>query len=310
MLDNFLTIGQQVVIVFLIVLLGYIAGRTKLLSTQATDGMANLVVNYVTPAVIIMAFQRKFEIVLLQGFLVTMAAALACYFFSILFAHAVIHDEDTTRRCVMRCAAIFSNCGMIAMPLQAALFGNDGIFYGAAYVAAFNLVFWTYGTLEMGRGRQEVRLAKILLNPGLLGTVAGLALFFSSTMLPVIPANVCGYLSSMNVPLCMLVIGQRLSAVPIQSLFCEKGIWGPAAVRLVLVPIVMAVVMRVFQISDTVAVCAVIAAAAPAAASITLLAITCKQDADLAARVVSMQTILSLLTMPAVIMMAYRIIGG
>ena len=75
-LNNFITIAEQVGVVFVIVLLGFAGGRTGLFGDEASDGMANIAVNYVTPALVIMAFQREFEMALVNGFLLTMAGDL------------------------------------------------------------------------------------------------------------------------------------------------------------------------------------------------------------------------------------------
>ena len=61
-------------------------------------------------------------------------------------------------------------------------------------------------------------------------------------------------------------------------------------------------------IRGPVAVCLVISVAAPAAASVNILAITYKQDVDLAAKSVSMHTILSLITMPVLIAVVYSLL--
>ena len=80
-LNNFITIAEQVGVVFVIVLLGFAGGRTGLFGDEASDGMANIAVNYVTPALVIMAFQREFEMALVNGFLLTMAGDLLAFVF-------------------------------------------------------------------------------------------------------------------------------------------------------------------------------------------------------------------------------------
>ena len=45
-------------VVLFIVLLGFVGGITGLFGDKASDGMANIAVYYITPALIIMAFQR------------------------------------------------------------------------------------------------------------------------------------------------------------------------------------------------------------------------------------------------------------
>ena len=105
--------------------------------------------------------------------------------------------------------------------------------------------------------------------------------------------------------MCMLVIGQRLSKIPLRTLFNDKGIWKTVGIRLLFVPLVMTAVLWLLGIRGPVAVCLVISVAAPTAAAVNILAITYKQDVDLAAKSVSMHTILSLITMPVLIALVY-----
>lgn len=292
--------------VFLIVLLGFAGGKSGLISDQASDGMANIAVYYVTPALIVMAFQREFEVGLVQGFLVTMAGGFAAFGACVVLSHALFRGGARERRSVLRSACIFGNIGMMSLPLQQALFGGDGVFYCAASMAVFNLTFWSYCAITMGQpGQGRDMLRRAVLNPGLLGTVVGLVLFFCSVELPTVPATAMNSLANLNMPMCMLVIGQRLSKIPLKTLFDDRGVWGAAALRLVAVPLAAAAALWALGISGPVAVCLVISTAAPAAASVNMLAITYRQDVELASKAVSMHTLLSMITMPLIIALVY-----
>jgi len=305
-LNNFITIAEQVGVVFVIVLLGFAGGRTGLFGDEASDGMANIAVNYVTPALVIMAFQREFEMALIRGFLLTFVGDLLAFFFCVILSQIAIRRGKTERKSVLRAAIIFGNIGMMALPLEQALFGSDGVFYCAASIAVFNLTFWSYCAVTMGeKGEWKSVLKKLFCNPGILGTIVGLIFFFSSITVPKIPATAMNNLANLNMPMCMLVIGQRLSKIPLKTLFNDKGIWKTVGIRLLFVPLVMTAALWLIGIRGPVAVCLVISVAAPTAAAVNILAITYKQDVELAAKSVSMHTILSLISMPILIALVY-----
>ena len=302
LLSNFITIAEQVGVVFVIVLLGFAGGKTGLFGDEASDGMAKIAVNYVTPALVIMAFQREFEVALVQGFLLTMAGDLLFFFLCVALSLLVIRQGKPERKSVLRAATIFGNIGMMALPLQQALFGSDGVFYCAASIAVFNLTFWSYCAVTMSeKGGWKSVIKRVLCNPGILGTIVGLIFFFCSITVPKVPATAMNNLANMNMPMCMLVIGQRLSKIPLKTLFDDKGIWTTVGMRLILVPLIMTAILWILGIRGPVAVCLVISVAAPAAASVNILAITYKQDVELATKSVSMHTILSLISMPILI---------
>ena len=120
-LSNFLIIAEQVSVVFLVVLLGFVGGKTGLFGDKASDGIANIAVYYITPALIVMAFQREFDVSLVHGFLLTMAGNFVAFVFCVILSHTIIRGADCKRTSMLRAATIFGNIGMMSLPLQQAL---------------------------------------------------------------------------------------------------------------------------------------------------------------------------------------------
>lgn len=303
MISNIITVSNQVLVLLLLVCVGYLCGKRKLLSEEMTNGLATLCLYVVAPCLMITSFQREFHPYLLHNFLVTLFAALLIQGACILATRVTIRDREPKRRNVLRATVIFSNCGMMSLALQSSLYGADGVFYGAAYIAAFNLLFWTYGVLLLGR-REDISLRKVLLNPGIVGTVAGLVFFFASYTLPAPVKDACDHIANLNTPLSMLVIGQRISAGNLKTLFSDRGAAWSVAQRLGIVPLLVILVFSFLRVDSTAAMVCVIASCAPAAAANTMLAIELKQDSALSVKTVSMGTLLSMLTMPVVIILA------
>ena len=103
----------------------------------------------------------------------------------------------------------------------------------------------------------------------------------------------------------MLIIGQRLSKIPVRTLFAEKCIWKTAFLRMILIPAIMMAGLVLLHIRGVIAICILLMVSAPGAATVNMLAITYKQDVDLAAKSVSMHTLLSMIVLPVVIAVGY-----
>ena len=99
-------------------------------------------------------------------------------------AYLFVRDRDVRTRSVLRCAIVFSNAGFMGIPLEYALLGPDGVFYGVAYVVVFNLLFWSWGLVTFCGSLKDVRIRTLFLNPGSVGVVLGLPLFLCSWRLP------------------------------------------------------------------------------------------------------------------------------
>ena len=129
MLSDFLTVGQQVVILFILIGAGFASKKAKLISDNAVKGMTNLVLYLATPCIIISSFQNcKFNSEMLVNLLIMTVAVVCIYIGSIVIANLVFRDKDMSRRAVFRVATIYSNCGFMSLPLQQAILGSDGVF--------------------------------------------------------------------------------------------------------------------------------------------------------------------------------------
>ena len=162
MTENFLTVAQQVLILFILIAVGYVCGKVRFLTPVTSKNLTNIVLYFVTPCVVIDAFQREFNAEMLLNLGVTTLCALGIHLISILIVTLVFRDKDKSAVCVLRFGTVFSNCGFMSIPLQSALLGSDGVFYGAAFVAVFNLVLWSYGLVCMGGSAKSITPKKLI----------------------------------------------------------------------------------------------------------------------------------------------------
>ena len=59
MIGSFLTVGQQVLILFALMAVGFVLGKAKLMDDRGSLAMTNLVMYAVSPAMMVVAFQRE-----------------------------------------------------------------------------------------------------------------------------------------------------------------------------------------------------------------------------------------------------------
>ena len=304
MLENFLMVGQQVLILFILIVVGVICGKVQFLTRNTAKHLTNIVLYFVTPCVVIDAFQRDFEPELLTNLGITALCAVLIHAVSIVIAYLVFRDKDISRRCVLRFGTVFSNCGFMSIPLQAALLGADGVFYGAAFVAVFNLILWSYGLLTMSGDKKTLSPKHLLLNPGVIGVAAGMVLFLFSVHLTEVLSMPVSYMAALNTPLPMIIIGFYLSRTNLREALRDKKAYAAIALRLVAIPLLALFFMYLFQIRGVVLVACVIAAAAPIAAATTMFAAKFDRDTSLSVNLVSLSTLFSLATMPLIVGLA------
>ena len=312
-MDNFFAVATQVAVLFALMGVGAAARRLKLLGDAAMDGMVNLLLFVVTPCVIVDCFQRPFDRAMLGS--LGLAFVFASFGHAVLIAISAwcfrICGEDARR--TLRLAAVFSNAGFMGLPLEQAILGPRGVFFGAVYVAVFNLFIWSWGVRTMHGGglATGAERLKTYINSGTVGIALGLPLFLLSVRLPTILAVPVHHLANLNTPLAMLVIGYSLVGARLGAVAKSGDIYVASALRLVASPLLIVVVMLPFRrwLDVDMMLAMVIAASAPVAAMVSIFSAKFRRDVDVGVAVVSGTTLLSILTMPLVIALAMALLS-
>lgn len=303
MIGSFLTVGEQVLILFALMAVGFALGKAKLMGDKGSLAMTNLVMYAVSPAMMVVAFQREKDTADLHNFLVCLLLAAAVHAVSILLACAALRGKDGTCG-VLRFGAVFSNCGFMGYPLMAALLGSIGVFYGSAYVIVFTILSWTWGVYVITGDRSQLRLKPLLLNPGVISVVLAMALYLGQVTVPeplMVPIN---YLADLNTPLPMLVVGYQLSHANFKAALQGISSWVTLVLRLLVLPLASLGICLALNVSHDLTLVLLIAASAPPAALLSMFAARFGKDTALTSSLVSVQTAISALTMPVLVGLA------
>lgn len=305
MLEGLLVVARQVGVLFALMAVGAVCNKRILLTGEAVKGMVDVLMLIVTPCVIVHAFQRPFEPQLMKSLALALGIAVAAHLLGIIVSTAVFRMDDIGRRSVLRFAVTFSNAGFMGIPLEYALLGSDGVFFGAVYVAVFNVVCWSWGLVTMCGSLKEVRLKTLIVNPGTLGIALGLPLFIFSLRLPPVLGEPMRMLADLNTPIAMIVIGYYLAETSLRVALCSGAAYLAAALRLVVLPCaVLALVWLIRPEEGKMAIAVVTAASAPVAALTTVFAAKYGRDVSFSAGLVSGTTLLSMATMPPIVGLA------
>ena len=333
-MQNLATVAAQVGVLFALMAVGAVCRRVRLVDETSVKGMVNVLLLVVTPSLIIDSFQRPFDSSMMHGFFWAFVIAAFAHVAIILFARIFSRGDDSSRP-VLRLAMVFSNAGFMGIPLEQAILGAEGVFYGIVYVVVFNFFMWSWGLYEMrGTGnvtapcgwarpmgkrpsrakrvpRERWRsLRPMIVNPGTVGIAIGLPLFFASISLPAILKTPVHLLAELNTPLAMLVIGFYLAGADFRRVIRMPSAYFAAVVRLIVYPLAMVALLFPLRahFPREMMLALVTAASAPVAAMVSMFASKFERDVDLSVGLVSGTTLLSILTMPPVIAFAMEVL--
>lgn len=319
-LDSFLAVAQKVGLLFIIIAIGFLCQRLRLLTEEANKCMADIVMYFVTPCVIVNAFSstmysRTELLGILRNIAVVAAVSVILHTVMILSVYLLFRFRDEDRRRVMRFAAVFSNAGFIALPLAQALIDtptcHEGALYAAVFLAVFNVALWTWGLVDMSGEKKAMNYKKILFNPGIIGVVFGLFLFTSplymtlgdtaGIRMPALISDALSAMSALNLPLPMLMVGYYLGKADLLAALSDRWSYFCMAMRLLVFPMLTLGVLYLCGVRGNVLTVLVIGASAPVGATTTIFSAKFNRDTELSVRLVSLSTILSMITMPIIV---------
>ena len=281
---------RQIAVMFILVALGFLCGRIKLIDKETNSKLSRFVLEVVNPVLIFMSYQQAFDTKLYR-------------------------KDKTDEGAVEKFAAVYSNCGFMGIPLINGLFGAEGVFYLTGYVTVFNIMVWTHGVISFGGKGQKTSLKKVLSSPAIIATLLGLVTFLLRPVLGMIPfpsfvtaavnavLSAADYVGGMNTPLAMLCAGVTISGTVIGEHIGNAGIYRAAFLRLIACPVLFWLVFRWFPIPHTVFMVVLAAAGCPAAATGTMFAIRYKKCPEKAAVIFAVTTLLSAVTLPLMVML-------
>lgn len=296
-MQNFLTVGQQVLVLFILIMVGFVLGKKKIIGDTAAKALSDIALLLATPCVIILSFNRKFETAVLKELGIALLVALVIHIVAIGIAQ-LLYRKNTSRDRVLRAATVLSNAGFMGLPLQQAVLGEQGVFYGSAYVTVFTLTLWSYGLITMDSGSRRLSLRKLLLNPGIIGLGVGILVLFLPVELPELLRAPASHLAALNTPIPMLFIGYSLSKVDLGKALRTPFYYVTSLVRLLVVPTIGIGVLYLIGVRGTLLVSMAIAGSAPIAAAVSMFSDKYGQDTEASVNLVALSTVFSVITMP------------
>lgn len=298
--------AQQVLVLFILIIIGVICGKKSILSESSIKGLTNLVLYFVTPCVLIKSFvEIPFSAQKIRELGLVLLVSVLLHVGMILLTLPLIKDTDPSRERMLRFAVIFSNAGFMGLPLQEALLAEEGAFYAGTYIAVFNIFVWTYGLYLMSGNKKDVSPKKALLSPGVLGVLMGFILFLIPSLLPqftlpdivMVPVR---HLAALNTPLPMIIIGYYLAQTDLKTALRDTKSFFVIILRILIVPLIAVGILYVCGMRGNMLVSLAVSVATPTATLTTMFAAKYDRHPISSCGIVSLSTLLSMVTIPLV----------
>ena len=296
---------RQIAIMALLIAVGLYLSRKGFLTAQGSRDLGAILLRIIIPCVIVKSYITQYSRERLLELALSAGLALAGF----ALAMGIAYLAYGRRRRIENFAAAFCNAGFIGIPLIQAVIGEEGVFYVAASIALLNLFQWTYGVFIMTDRRDAISARTIAKNPVVIAIVVGVVLFVSRIPVPGIVTSTLGYIAGMNTPVAMLLMGTYMAKLSWRQLLLDQRAYGCVLLRLVVIPAAILLVFWVLPVqNENVALAAYLAAATPVGANICVFAQQYECDYQFSVVTVCLSTVLSILTVPAMVSLAQMVL--
>ncbi len=289
---------------FLMIIPGYLLGKSKVMSEEQSKGLSTVIVNVTWPCLIVISLQRQFskELCINMGIL---AAAMVCAIIIAFILSRILGrfmKLDKSKTYLMIFMLLFGNTGFMGIPVCTVLYGSEGTFYAALVDAVQDVFIFTVGILliERSTGKHIGLSIKHFLTPGVASIVVGLGLFIAGITLPEIISVPMDTVGSATSPLAMIVVGFQLGQLNLKELVSDKSLYIMSSVRLIIIPLIFLVgVILIFPEMNVLCKVLIVEMATPVAACATIYAQQYGGDVGFATKGVMQSTVLSIITLSA-----------
>ena len=297
---------QQIVQLFLMIFMGYLIVKTGLVRDDDSKVLSKIILYLIVPCVIINAFQVDYTTDTVKGLLIAFAASVMTQVILLVVISAagkLLHLNE-----VEVASVYYSNSGNLIVPIVTFILGQEWVLYGCVFMSVQLVFLWTHCKKIISR-EASYDWKKIILNINMLSIFIGVILFFTKIRLPEIIGNTLASVGTMIGPASMIVTGMLFAGMNLKQIFANKRVYFITFLRLIAVPLIALVLIKFSNLAsfsadgNNIMLIVFLAIITPSASTVTQMCQVYGNDSRYASAINVMTTLLSIITMPVMVML-------
>lgn len=291
---------EVMVILFIIVILGYVLCKLGYMTEQSDQKLSQIVIDITAPALIlssVMGDEQPDRTLILP----LLGVGFLTYFLLLIFGFYVPrlitrnHDDQG----MIGFALMFANVGFIGYPIVASIFGPKAIFYAALLNMPNTFFIFTAGVMLI-KGEYSLRNLnfKVLFSPGMIAAFIAALFVAFKIQTPDIISRPVTMVGNITVPMALMIIGSAMARLPLREILGGPMIYIVSILRLAVVPLTVYFIFRLCGVSDIINDINTIVIAMPVASFGTMFCMKYGRNPSLITKVTFVTTVCSIITIP------------
>ena len=289
--------------IILMIGIGYVLKRIDFLSEKDINPLNKIVMNILLPCMIFSAlYSSDLSLIPKLGILpfVILISSFVTGLVSFLILKKLGYDDKKLWTVLV--TVMIANTAFMGYPVNLGIFGHEGflraIFCDIATMCIFLILSFVLVIKFGGTVKKAIR--KIALFPPLWAIVFGLGLNILNVPIGPVLNNTVNYLGNGAIPLIMISLGLSIDLAGLSR--SKSMVAFTSIMKLLFFPAIAFIVVLFLGLSDLQYTVAIVEAAMPSGMLSLVLAITYNLDYQLTSDCILINTVISLITLPVIIM--------
>lgn len=307
-MEIFLSTLNQMLLMFLLILVGIVLKKNKILQQESQHVLAKLEVCVILPALNFYTWSQKCTIstlvenagLIILGLVLMMISIIVAYPLSKLFVKNASYQRD-----IYRYALAFANYGYVGNFIVLNVFGSDAFFQYSLFTFGINFLSSSWGIFTLSPKQNVEKQSVIsfcnrLLSPPLVGLLLGMIVGITNTKgyIPEFVMNGASNVGDCMGPIAMLLAGLVVGEYHIKTLLCRGKVYMVSLFRLILLPSIFLLALRFLKVDKEIMTLALITFATPLGLNTILYPEFYGRDTSTGAAMTMISQTLSVVTIP------------
>lgn len=294
-----LIILEQVAVLLLFCVIGFILAKKNILKPEKGDLLSGMLVYVFMPATCFStcASNCTVEYITVKYPLILVSAGLLLVIILLAKVSVRFMGKPCYLRDIYEYSLIIPNTGYIGYPLALGLYGSQGLLDMLIFGLPLILYTYTIGYNLLTDRRKEKFSLKKVLTPVTIAMALGCVVGLSGIKLPNMFTQVVEKSAACLAPIGTLLMGMSISEFPFKQMLEDKRIYFITAMRLLAIPVAVFVILKLgrWEFALVPAICSY---AMPCGINSIIFPKLIGQDCHNGAGLVLVSTILSVITIP------------
>ncbi len=225
---DFFLVFQKVVVIFLLIMVGYVVVKKGLVTPEGQKSVTNLLLYVFLPCTLLRTFQAPFVAAsFFNGLQITFTMA-AIYLTTTLLSFPIARalTKDEKKVAILVVGMVLPNVAFMGYPIIEAIIGQEYIFYAVMGTIAFEVISWSLMASiiikSTGVESNETLFQRLSRTPAIIAIVISLAIYVSPFRIPEPFISTIHLLANAMSPVAMIIVGMALAKADIKKSLVSK----------------------------------------------------------------------------------------